>query len=288
MTGRVLEEQIGKAKILVEALPYIKKFTGKTIVIKYGGSLMVNDELKKLFAADIVLLKLLGINPIIVHGGGKEISKWMKKVGKESVFVDGLRVTDDETMEITEMVLSGKINNELITLINGSGGKAVGLSGKDANLFIAEKIKSKDNKDLGFVGEIVETNTQLLNTLSSQGYIPVISSVGGSNTGESLNMNADNVASGMAIALNALKLIYLTDVEGIRVDGEIIRQLTTQKAEKLMSHPDIKGGMLPKLSCTIKALKNGVENVHIINGSLEHTVLLEIFTDFGIGTMVFN
>ena len=282
----MFEDRIAKAKVLLESLPYIREFSGKTIVVKYGGSLMVNEELKSKFAEDIVLLKYVGLNPVIVHGGGKEISKWMKKVGKESVFIDGLRVTDKETMEITEMVLSGKINSEVVSLINSHGGKAVGISGKDANLFTAERVKSKEHKDLGFVGEITDVDTTLLNTLSQTGYVPVISSVGQSKEGETLNMNADHVAQRIAEALKALKLIYLTDVQGLLIDGELRTSLNVAKAKELLSHPDVQGGMLPKLTCSYTAIENGVSQVHIINGGIEHAVLLEIFTDKGIGTMI--
>jgi acetylglutamate kinase len=282
------EEKIKKAETLVEALPYLKEFSGKTVVIKYGGSLMVNEDLKTIFANDIVLLKYIGINPIIVHGGGKEISKWLNKVGKETVFIDGLRVTDSETMEITEMVLSGKINSEVVSLVNQCGGKAVGLSGKDANLFIAKKIKSKANKDLGFVGDIQEVDITLLNTLSEKGYIPVISSVGRSIKGETLNMNADHVAQSIAGALNATKLIYLTDVQGVLKDKKLVNRMDLKEATKLLKHKDIQGGMLPKLTCSINAIKEGVEKVHIINGTIKHSVLLELFTNVGIGTMIYN
>jgi acetylglutamate kinase len=281
-----LNDKIKKAKVLLESLPYIRQFSGQSIVIKYGGSLMVDDALKAKFAEDIVLLKYIGINPIIVHGGGKEISKWMKKMGKESVFIDGLRVTDSETMEITEMVLTGKINSEVVSLINQYGGKAVGLSGKDANLFTAVKRESKAHQSLGFVGDITNVDTTLIKILNESGYIPVISSVGHSPTGESLNMNADHVAQCIATAIKALKLIYLTDVQGLRIDDELQGQLTVEQANKLVSHQDVKGGMLPKLTCSITALNAGVENVHIINGLIEHAVILEIFTDHGIGTMI--
>lgn len=281
-----MKNEIIKAETLVEALPYIRKFAGKIMIIKYGGSLMTNESLRQQFANDVVLLKYVGINPIIIHGGGKEISKWMEKVGKEAVFIDGLRYTDDETMEITEMVLSGKVNNELVSLINQHGGKAVGLSGKDADLFIAKKIQSKSYKDLGFVGDIEYVDVTLLNTLCDKGYIPVISSIARSKTGESLNMNADHVAESIAVALNSEKLIYLTDVDGILKEGQLIKQLTLTEAKKLLSHPDIKGGMLPKLTCSVNAAKGGVHQVHIINGSNSHAVLLEVFTDNGIGTMI--
>jgi acetylglutamate kinase len=283
-----MEEKLKKAKVLQEALPYIKKFSGKTIVIKYGGSLMVHEHLKNMFATDIVLLKYVGINPIIVHGGGKEISRWLNKIGKKAVFIDGLRVTDAETMEITEMVLGGKINSEIVSLINCNGGKAVGLSGKDANLFIAKKIKSKTNQDLGFVGDISNVDTTLLETLCEKGYIPVISSVGRNNEGETLNMNADHVAGSIAKALKALKLIYLTDVQGLMVENKLIEQLDVQKAKELLEHPDVKGGMLPKLTCSLDALEGGVNSVHIIDGTLENAVLLELFTKGGTGTMLSN
>ena len=247
---------------------------------------MVDDELKKVFANDITLMKYVGINPIIVHGGGKEISKWMQKMGKESVFIDGLRVTDSETMEITEMVLSGKINNEIVTLINQQGGKAIGMSGKSANLFTAEKLKADKGKDLGFVGTIKTVDTDLLNTLCAQGHIPVISSIGVSAEGESLNLNADNVASYIAQFLGTQKLIYITDVDGVMIDGELQSRFNLEQAKALMSHDQIKGGMLPKLDCSIKAVEGGVETVHIINGNVEHSVLLEVFTDGGIGSMI--
>lgn len=282
----MFEERIEKAKVLVEALPYIKKFFNKTIVIKYGGSLMVNEELKKVFATDMVLLKYIGMNPVIVHGGGKEISKWLKKVGKEAVFIDGLRVTDNETMEITEMVLSGKINSEVVSLINQGGGRAVGLSGKDANLFTAKKIRSKNDQDLGQVGSFETCDPSLINTLSKEGYIPVVSCVGVSDSGESLNMNADNVASGLARALSALKLIYLTDVQGVLKENKLVQSIKLKDAAALYEHPDIKGGMLPKLECAIEAVEAGVSHVHIINGNIEHAVLLELFTNTGIGTML--
>jgi len=282
----VLKDKIAKANVLLESLPYIRKFAGKIVVIKYGGSLMVHDDLKHKFAQDVVLLKYVGINPVIVHGGGKEISKWMKKVGKESVFIDGLRVTDMETMEITEMVLTGKINSEVVSLINSHGGKAVGLSGKDANLFTAEKLRTKENVDLGFVGDITDVDTTLLNTLNATGYIPVISSVGQSQEGETLNMNADHVAQRIAESLESLKLIYLTDVQGLKIDGELQTDLSWRKAEEFLKHPDVSGGMLPKLACSSKAIENGVSQVHIIDGTIEHAVLLELFTDKGIGTMI--
>jgi acetylglutamate kinase len=281
-----LQKEIEKAKILTEALPYIKKFHGRTVVVKYGGSLMFDDYLKSLFASDIALLKWVGINPIIVHGGGKEISHWLKKLGKDSVFIDGMRYTDEETMEVTEMVLSGKINSEVVSVINRAGGKAVGLCGKDADLFTARKIRTKDDKDLGLVGDISSTDMSLLQTLAEQGYIPVVSSVAASEEGETLNLNADVVAGGIASAIHALKLIYLTDVDGVMTNGGLLQIIDLHEAEQLLKHPEVKGGMLPKLECAMNALKSGVKFVHIINGSVEHAVLLEMFTDLGIGSML--
>lgn len=281
-----IEEKIGKARTILEALPYIKRFHGNKVFIKYGGSLMVDDALKQTFANDIVLLKYVGLHPIIVHGGGKEISKWMQKVGKEAVFIDGLRFTDSETMELTEMVLSGKVNNDLVSLINQQGGKAVGLSGKDADLFVAKKIQTKNYQDLGFVGDIQSVDATLINTLCDKGYIPVISSISRSVEGDSLNMNADHVAQGIATAMGAEKLIYLTDVDGLLIDGELQNRLTLKDAKNLLDHPDVQGGMVPKLTCCIQAIEGGVSRVHMINGTIEHAVLLEILTDVGIGTMI--
>jgi len=275
-----------KAITLVEALPYIKQFYGQIMVIKYGGSLMMNDVLRDMFAKDIVLLRYVGIKPVIVHGGGKEITKWMKKLGKEAVFIDGQRFTDSETMELTEMVLSGKVNNEIVSLLNQHGGKAVSLSGKSANIFNAKRIRSKQNQDLGLVGTIESVDTQLIHTLCDEGYIPVISSVGSDQYGETLNLNADNVASAVARYLASKKLIYLTDVDGLLIDGDLQATLTHKAAEGLMTHSDVHGGMLPKLECSMQAVRHGVNSVHIINGGTEHAVLLEIFTNRGIGTMI--
>jgi len=277
-----------KAQLLVEALPYIQRFAGKIIVIKFGGSIMVDPELRLAFAKDVALLRYVGIYPIIVHGGGKEISKWMKKVGKEAVFIDGLRFTDSETMELTEMVLSGKISNQLVDQINQMGGQALALSGKSANLFTAEKIRSKKDKDLGFVGQIESIDDALLHHLVTQGYIPVISSIGRNEEGETLNLNADNVAFSMAAHLSAEKLIYLTDVDGLMIGGELQNRLPLEKATELMEHPEVSGGMLPKLECSLRAIQGGVNRVHIINGSRAHATLLELFTDQGIGTLIYN
>lgn len=280
------ETQIAQAKVLVEALPYIKKFFGHTIVVKYGGSLMADAELRGIFASDITLLRYVGLNPVVVHGGGKEISRWMERLGKEAVFVEGLRVTDAETMEVTEMILSGKINSEVVSLINHAGGRAVGLSGKDADVFIARKIRSETNQDLGFVGDVLQVNPELLHTLAGSGYIPVISSVGKTLEGETVNLNADTVASHIAHSLSAQKLIYITDVQGVMKDGALLPTLTLREAKQLLTDPSIRGGMIPKLKYAIQAIEKGVKSVHIINGTIPHSVLLEVFTDVGIGTMI--
>lgn len=280
-----MQSEITKAKTLIDALPYIKRFSGQTIVIKYGGSLMNQDHLKPLFAQDVSLLKYVGINPIIVHGGGKEISRWMEKVGKEAQFIDGFRVTDGETMELTEMVLSGKINSDIVSHINAAGGSAVGLSGKDASLFVAKKRDT--SHDLGWVGEVDAVSPQLLNVLCSNGFIPVISSVApGVNANETFNVNADHVAEAIAKQLGALKLLYLTDVDGLLIEGNLVPQMTLSEAETLLSHPDVQGGMKPKLTSAIETVRGGVNSVHIVNGGIEHAVLLELFTTTGIGSMI--
>ncbi len=282
-----MESKILNAKVLVEALPYIRQFSGQTIVIKYGGSLMNQSHLKPLFAKDIALLKFVGLNPVVVHGGGKEISKWMSKVGKETQFIDGLRVTDSETMELTEMVLSGKINSEIVASLNAEGAKAVGLSGKDATLFSASKMES--GADLGWVGDIDQVDTTLVNVLCRDGFIPVISSVApGPNPGETYNLNADHVADAIARHLGALKLIYLTDVDGLLINQKLVSHMTLDQATAFLQHPDVQGGMKPKLSSAIETVKGGVSSVHMINGNYEHAVLLELFTTSGIGSMISN
>ena len=280
---------IERANVVVEALPYIRKFYGKTFVIKYGGSAMVDDQLKSLFAKDIVLLKYVGINPVIIHGGGKEISKWLKKVGKKTEFIDGLRVTDKETMEIAEMVLSGKVNQDIVTLISQAGGKAVGLSGKDGGLVKAKKIKKTKGmiKDLGFVGEVKKIDSDVIESLHNKGFIPVISSVGVDEKGQSFNLNADYVASKIAIKMKAEKLFLLTDVKGL-LDGKgkLIHILNLKDAKKTVKKKFVAGGMIPKLTCSIEAVNSNVGSVHIIDGRVPHSILLEVFTNFGIGTMV--
>ncbi len=279
---------IDKAGILIEALPYIRNFYGSTIVVKYGGNAMINQQLKEAVCQDLVLLKFIGLNPVVVHGGGPEISSMMKRMGKEPSFIDGLRVTDTETMEIAQMVLVGKINTELVSLLNGYGGKAVGLNGKDANLIQAKKHDGK--VDLGFVGDVELVNPQLLNILSREGYIPVVSSVGIGVDGASYNINADLVAGVLAGALKAAKLILLTDVEGIYEDPEdpssLISSISIQRSRELIAQGKIARGMIPKVEACIGALRSGVGRTHIIDGRKLHSILLEIFTNEGIGTMV--
>lgn len=279
---------VDKAGVLIEALPFIRRFYGSTIVVKYGGNAMINQELKEAVCQDLVLLKFIGLNPIVVHGGGPEVSNMMKRLGKEPQFIDGLRVTDSETMEIAQMVLIGKVNTDLVTLFNGYGGKAVGINGKDANLIKAKKHES--DVDLGFVGDVELVNPELLHTLNREGYIPIVSSVGVGEDGVSYNINADLVAGMLAGALNAEKLILLTDVEGIYEDfsdpTSLFSSLTIAKAKELIAQGKIGQGMIPKVEACISALKKGVGRTHIIDGRKLHSILLEIFTNKGIGTMV--
>lgn len=287
-----------KAAVLVEALPYIRKFYKKTVVIKYGGHAMLNPELKEGVLTDAVLMKYVGINPVIVHGGGPDITNMLKRVGKESRFIGGLRVTDKETMEIVEMVLVGKINKEIVAGINRIGGLAVGLSGKDANLFEAVKKYRKTRNqegveelaDIGFVGDIDKVNPEIVETVISRGYIPVIAPVAVGEAGESYNINADYAAGRLAAALDADKLIILTDVEGIMADrsnpGSLISELHVDEAQTLIDRGKIDGGMIPKVECCLDALSGGVKSTHILDGRVPHAILLEIFTDEGIGTMV--
>lgn len=281
-----MNSPLEKARTIVEALPYINQFHNKTVVIKYGGSLIMDESAKNSFCQDIALLKYVGINPIVVHGGGKEISRWTEKIGKETVFVDGLRVTDPETMELTEMILSGKINSDLVANINKYGVNAVGLSGRDANLLIATKRKATSGADLGLVGKITNVNSELLKDLASKNYIPVISSVAGDRNGGVLNVNADEAASAVAASVCAEKLIFMTDVDGLKIEGKLQEFLELKEAETLMSHPDVQGGMKPKLNFSIEAITHGVSNVHIIHGGREHAILLELLTDSGVGTMI--
>lgn len=291
-------KDLDRASVLVEALPYIKKFYKKTVVIKYGGHAMLNPELKEAVLTDIVLMKYVGMNPVIVHGGGPEITDMLKRVGKESRFVGGLRVTDKETMEIVEMVLVGKINKEIVTRINRIGGRAVGLSGKDGNLFEAvkkyRKVRNSEGveemADIGFVGDISGVNPEIVATVISEGYVPVVAPVAVGQDGQGYNVNADYAAGRLAAALGADKLIILTDVEGIMADradpASLFSVLKADEIPLLIDQGIIEGGMIPKVECCLDALAGGVKNTHILDGRELHSILLELFTDKGIGTMV--
>jgi len=283
------------AKVLTEALPYIQKFTGKTVVVKYGGSAMVDETLKQSFARDIVLMKLVGINPIIVHGGGPQIGAVLEQLSIESKFVDGLRVTDSQTMDVVEMVLGGLVNKEIVNLLNQNQGKAVGITGKDGNLIKAKKLKlrRKDPKltdeivDIGHVGEIININTEILETMKDSDFIPIIAPIGTDDSGASYNINADSVAGAIAKVIGAEKLILLTNVEGVKSKkGEVLSGLSAAQVSKLIANKTLQGGMLPKVKCALEAIKGGVASAHIIDGRVEHAVLLEIFTDQGIGTLI--
>jgi len=290
-----MKDIITKAEILIEALPYIRKFYGKSFVIKYGGAAQVKEELKESFAKDIALLNFIGIKTTVVHGGGPKISATMEKMGKKPKFVQGQRVTDQETMDIVEMVLGGLVNKEIVSLINNHGGKAVGLSGKDGGLIKAKKklIKKSSVKgvdeiiDIGLVGEVTQVDPHIIISLEKEGFIPVISPVGVGPKGETLNINADYVAASVASALKAEKLILLTDVPGI-IDKKdrIISTLKKQQIKKLIDDGTISGGMLPKVQACIKAIEGGVSKTHIIDGRVAHCMLLEIFTKEGIGTEI--
>ena len=284
---------LDKAKILVKALPFIKKYHNKTIVIKYGGSAMVNPVAREQFIQDIVLMKYVGINPVIVHGGGPEINEMLQKIGKENKFIDGNRVTDEETVEIVEMVLSGKVNKGIVADINKYGGKAAGLSGKDGNMvFVEKKFAEVDGEkiDIGFVGEIKEINTEVIKLLEPNDVIPVISSIGVDKNGQTYNINADYVAGAIAGKLQADRLVFLTDVDGILLDYNnkqtIIDEIDVKKVNDLIEREIISGGMLPKVTTCLDAIENGVENVVILNGKLEHSLLLELFTEEGAGTLI--
>ena len=286
-----------KAAILIEALPYIQEFYGKTLVIKYGGNAMINEDLKEKVMQDITLMKYVGIRPVIVHGGGPDITGFLKKVGKQSEFVSGLRVTDEETVEIAEMVLDGKVNSEIVTLLNRRGVRAVGLSGKDAGMIQAHKklatVYEGDEArqvDIGYVGEVEKVNTSLLEDLLEQDYIPVIAPIGVGINGESYNINADYVAAEIAGALQAEKLLLLTDIEGIYKDfhdkSTFISTLTQAQAKGYIKDGTIAGGMIPKVEACLCALEKGAGKTHIIDGRLDHSLILEIFTSKGIGTQV--
>lgn len=283
-----LNKVLEKAEVLIEALPYIQKFNRKIIVVKYGGSAMSNEELQKNVIKDVTLLKLVGFKPIIVHGGGKEISKWVEKSGKEAQFINGLRVTDAETMEIAEMVL-GKVNKNLVRMVEELGVKAVGLSGKDGKLLKVEK-KLSGGQDIGFVGNVTEVDPKIIYDLLENDYLPIISPIGLGDNYDTYNINADDAACAIAKAVGADKLVFLTDIEGLYRDindkGSFISRITAADADKLISDGIIGGGMLPKLNNCTDAIKNGVNRVHILDGRIPHSMLLEIFTNKGIGTAI--
>jgi acetylglutamate kinase len=289
-----MQELIAKADILLDALPYIRRYSGKTMVIKYGGHAMTDEELKESFAQDIVLLKFVGINPVIVHGGGPQIGQLLDQLGIQSQFVRGMRVTDQQTMDVVEMVLVGKINKEIVSLINRHGGRAVGLSGKDGELILAKKLTveaeeagKRGKVDIGMVGEVRAINPNVIESLDRSDFIPVIAPVGVGERGETFNINADLVAGEVAKALHAEKLILLTDVEGIRdADGSAIPTLDMERASHLIRDGVISQGMIPKVECCIEALRGGAKKTHIIDGRVRHAVLLEIFTREGVGTEV--
>ncbi len=291
-----VKKSMERATTLLEALPYIRRFYDKTVVIKYGGHAMVDESLKEMFAMDVVMMKYVGIKPVIVHGGGPQIGNLLKKIGKNSKFIQGMRVTDEETMSVVEMVLAGSVNKEIVGLINHHGGNAVGLTGKDGNLIQAEKYflsneKAKDTPpeiiDLGLVGKVKKLNTNLIVSLANEGFIPVIAPIGVGDGGETYNINADIVAGEVASALQSEKLVLLTDVQGVlNTEGQLINTMSGDEVEQLIETGAIEGGMYPKVKCCLKALKGGTKKAHIIDGRLKHSILLEIFTDEGIGTEI--
>ncbi len=291
-----MKDAQSRASVLVEALPYLQRFADQTVVIKYGGNAMVEEELKQSFATDITLLKQVGINPVVIHGGGPQIGKMLDQIGKEAKFIDGMRVTDEETMDVVEMVLTGRVNKEIVANINSAGGKAVGLSGKDGGLICADKMKVERNApefdvpeiiDLGHVGKVRKVNTQILNLLESDRFVPVIAPVGYNKAeNQSYNINADLVAGAVAKALGAAKLILLTDVPGVLdANKKLCSKLSTIQAREWIAKETISGGMIPKVNCCLDAVEHGVSRAHIIDGRAPHALLLEIFTDEGVGTV---
>jgi acetylglutamate kinase len=286
------------ASVLNKALPYIQRFAGKTIVVKFGGNAMEGEELKNSFARDMVLMKLVGINPIVVHGGGPQIGDLLQRLNIESHFVDGMRVTDSQTMDVVEMVLGGQVNKEIVALINRNGGRAIGLTGKDANLILARKLQverpSPDLQkseiiDIGHVGEVDRINAEVIEMMTRGDLIPVIAPIGVGVHGESYNINADLVAGKVAEALKAEKLLLLTNISGLQdKSGKVLTGLRTEQVDALIADGTIYGGMLPKIACALSAVKNGVRSAHIIDGRVNHATLLEIFTDEGVGTLITN
>jgi acetylglutamate kinase len=281
-----VQQLIDKAEVLIEALPYIRRFFDKTIVIKYGGHAMTEKELQASFARDVVLLKYIGLRPVIVHGGGPQIDATLEAMGKPSTFVDGRRVTDDATMEVVEMVLGGRLNQEIVGLVEQGGGRAIGLTGRDGHMLRVRR-RLRDGQDLGRVGEIVEVDAGPIHAVTQAGFVPVVAPLGVDLDGLTYNVNADEAAGAIARALQAEKLILLTDVEGVKdARGQLLRQITVADARKHIAEGTITGGMIPKIECCIDALTGGVARAHIIDGRIIHAVLLEIFTDFGVGTLI--
>jgi len=276
------------AQILIEALPYIQRFRGKAIVVKYGGNAMIDDALKESFARDVVMMKAVGMNPVVVHGGGPQINGTLARVGKSTEFIDGLRVTDSETMDVVEMVLGGLVNKEIVNLINSHGGNAVGLTGKDGNMIRARKISSgKADVDYGHVGEVVSINSDVVETLEAQGFIPVIAPIGSGADGATYNINADSVAGSLARKLRAEKLVLMTNTSGVLdKQGALLTGLNSTQIDALKADGTIQGGMMPKVDCALEAVKNGVKTSHIIDGRVNHALLLEVLTDKGVGTLI--
>ena len=283
-----MQQYLDKAEVLIEALPYIQRFNRKIIVVKYGGSAMIDEELKKRVIEDVTLLKLVGFKPIIVHGGGKEISKWVEKAGMEPKFINGLRVTDKDTMELAEMVL-GKVNKSLVQLVESLGVRSIGISGKDGALLKVAK-KYSDGQDIGYVGEVTEVNEQIIYDLLEKDFLPIICPVGMDENYHTYNINADDVATAIARAVKASKLVFLTDIEGVLEDPNnpetLISKIDTESAKELFESGIITGGMIPKLKNCLEAVQNDVKRVHILDGRLEHSLLIEIFTKKGVGTMI--
>ncbi|MGB7299496.1 MAG: acetylglutamate kinase [Burkholderiaceae bacterium] len=282
-----------KAEILAEALPYIRQFHGRMVVVKYGGNAMTDERLKRSFAHDVVLLKLVGINPVVVHGGGPQIEQLLNRVGKKGEFIQGMRVTDGETMDIVEMVLAGQVNKQIVELINEAGGRAVGLTGQDGNLIRARKlsVRSESNPDelvdIGQVGQVQSIDPKIIETLNTNGFIPVIAPIGSGDSGETYNINADVVAGKIAEVMKAEKLVMMTNTPGVLdKSGALITGLTSREIDELFENGTISGGMLPKISSALDAAKSGVSAVHIVDGRVEHSLLLEILTDHGVGTMI--
>ena len=279
-----------RAKVLVQALPYIQKYAGKTVVVKYGGNAMINNDLKDAVMSDIVLMQLVGINVVLVHGGGPEISAMLKKIGNESQFVGGMRVTDEETIDIVQMVLAGKVNKDLVQLLEHHGGRAVGLCGLDGGMLTAEKLRSNEG-DLGYVGRIVDVNTDIIIDATRNGYVPIISTVAGGENGEVFNINADVAAARIAAKLDAIKLILMTDIRGLLRDKDdentLIPVVNVSEVPSLKNQGIISGGMIPKIDCCVEAVRRGVNRAHILDGRIPHSILIELFSDEGIGTMLY-